>query len=131
MARKIIKAEGLPAVMGPYAQITEGVGSRLVFISGQVPEDEAGHLVGEGDVLAQARQVMANLRTAARAAGGGLEDICKLTIFLASPTREAYQAVADARREVFGEGFPASTLVEVKSLARPEWRLEVEAFAVM
>ncbi len=65
MARKIIKAEGLPAVMGPYAQITEGVGSRLVYISGQVPEDEAGHLVGEGDAWPRPAGE-ANLRTAAR-----------------------------------------------------------------
>ena len=98
MARKVIIPEHLPQTMGPYSHCVVGEGSKLVFISGQVPQDANGRLVGRGDIAAQARQVLANIRIAVEAAGGTVQDINKITIFLVELDPAAYAAVAQARR---------------------------------
>lgn len=131
MAREILNPPGLPRPMGPYAQVAVGTGRKMVFISGQVPQDAAGRTVGPRDLLAQTRQVLTHIRTAVEAAGGSLADIAKITVFLVAMDANAYDAVAEARREFFGETFPASTLVQVKALAAPDWLVEIEAYAVI
>jgi reactive intermediate/imine deaminase len=131
MARKIITPGILPQTMGPYSHCVVGEGSKLVFISGQVPQDANGQLVGRGDIAAQTRQVLANIRAAIEAAGGTVRDINKITIFMVELDAAAYAAVAQARREFFQGEYPASTLVQVKSLASPDWLIEIEAYAVI
>ncbi|MEW6263219.1 MAG: RidA family protein [Thermodesulfobacteriota bacterium] len=131
MAKWIIEPKGLPRTMGPYSQIVEGQGSRLVFISGQVPVDASGNLVGPGDLESQTRQVLKNLKTAVEAAGGRVGDICKITIFLVKYDEAAYRTVAQARKEFFEGEYPASTLVQVVRLASPDWLIEIEAYAVI
>jgi reactive intermediate/imine deaminase len=131
MAKKIIETPGLPATMGPYSQVVEGVGQRLVFISGQVPQDPEGNLVGPGDFAAQVRQVFANIQTALKAAGGQLSDIAKLGILVTKLDPEVYQALGEVRRELFGDAFPGSTLMQVAGLASPDWLVEIEAYAVI
>jgi enamine deaminase RidA (YjgF/YER057c/UK114 family) len=131
MAREVFNPQGLPPPMGPYAHGAVGRGARMVFISGQVPQDAGGRLVGRNDILAQTRQVLANIRTAVEAAGGTVADICKITVFLVELDEKVYGAVARARREFFGEVFPASTLVQVKALASADWLVEIEAYAVI
>ncbi len=132
MARKIIPCPGLPATMGPYSQVVEGMGERLIFISGQVPEDRNGNLVGAGDIEAQVRQVFSNLEVALKNAGGGLQDIAKLGILVRDLNPGVYAALAKVRKELFKEGeYPASTLMQVSSLASPDWLVEIEAFAVL
>jgi len=131
MARKIIVTGQLPQTMGPYSHCVVGEGSKLVFISGQVPQDADGQLVGRGDIAAQTRQVLANIRSAIEAAGGTIGDINKITIFMVELDAAAYGAVAQARREFFRGEYPASTLVQVKSLASPDWLIEIEAYAVI
>jgi 2-iminobutanoate/2-iminopropanoate deaminase len=131
MARKIVTSEQLPKPMGPYSHCVIGEGSKLVFISGQVPQDANGNLIGRGDIAAQTRQVLANMRSAVEAAGGTVGDINKITIFMVELDAAAYEAVARARREFFQGEFPASTLVQVKSLASSDWLIEIEAYAVI
>lgn len=131
MPKKVMSPQGLPKTMGPYSQCTVGEGAKWVFIAGQVPQDAKGKLVGKGDIVAQTAQVLSNLRTAVEAAGGTVADICKITIFLTALDDEAYRSVAEARRKFFGGDYPASTLVEVKRLASPDWLIEIEAFAVI
>jgi 2-iminobutanoate/2-iminopropanoate deaminase len=131
MARKIVDPKRLPKPMGPYSHCVVAEGSRLVFISGQVPQDANGQLVGKGDIAAQTRQVLANIRAAVEAAGGTVRDINKITIFMVELDPAAYAAVAEARREFFQGEYPASTLVQVKALASPDWLIEIEAYAVI
>ena len=131
MAKKIIPAPELPATMGPYSQVVEGVGKRLVFIAGQVPEDKAGNLVGPGDFEAQVRQVFANLDIAVQSAGGKLSDLSKLTILVTRLDAGVYEALGRVRRELFAEAYPASTLMRVAELASPDWLVEIEAYAVI
>jgi len=131
MAKHIISVDGLPKTMGPYSQCVAGEGRRMVFISGQVPEDSQGNLVGAGDIGAQTRQVLANIKLAVEAAGGNISDICKITILIVVLDDTAYEAVAREREKFFGGNYPSSTLMEVSRLASPGWLIEIEAYAVI
>jgi 2-iminobutanoate/2-iminopropanoate deaminase len=106
----------------------DGAGS-IVFVSGQAPISADGQLVGEGDFEAQVRQVFSNLRTVVEQAGGGLEAVVKLTVFLTDMTR--LRDYTRIKGEFFTGGQPASTAVGVTALARPEMMVEVEALAVV
>ena len=120
-------AEGLPPVTG-YSHATAGRG-RFVVISGQLPLDESGDLVGPTDGLAQARQVFKNLATALAAAGAGPDDVVKLGIYVLDFSDLA--AIRQARDEfVGGARPPASTLVQVAGLVQLGARLEVDALAI-
>src|SRR5207302_842699 len=112
-----------------YSHVASGSG-RLVYVAGQVALDEQGKLVGPGDVEAQAQQVFTNLGHALRAAGATFEDVVKLNYYLTDVSNlVAVRTVRD--RHVDTENPPASTLVEVKGLFRPEFLIEVEAVAIV
>jgi enamine deaminase RidA (YjgF/YER057c/UK114 family) len=114
---------------GPgYTHVVTGTG-QLVAVSGQVALDGNGQIIGLGDPSAQARQVFGNLRLCLAAAGLSFDEVIKLTYYL---TDMAYlPAVRVVRDEFIGNAHPpASTAVQVVALARPEFLLEVEAFAM-
>ena len=102
----------------------------LLFISGQVarPFEGGKTLVGK-DEYAQAKQIFARIRKICEAAGGSMADVVKVTIFLVDITKNT--EVWKARREFFTGDFPASTLVEVRSLAGKETLVEIEAVAYL
>lgn len=114
---------------GPgYSHVVTGTG-QLVAVSGQVATREDGQLVGPGDPSAQARQVFENLRRCLAAAGLSLGEVIKLTYYLTDMAHLA--AVRTVRDEFINTARPpASTAVQVVALARPEFLLEVEAFAL-
>jgi enamine deaminase RidA (YjgF/YER057c/UK114 family) len=102
----------------------------MVMVSGQVPLDSDGRLVGAGDTLAQARQVFQNIGAALLAAGALFADVVKLTVFLTDIADLA--AFREARDEVFDASAPpASSLVQVVALVNPEFRIEIEAVAAL
>lgn len=129
MEKITLQADSVAKPMGPYSQGIKTHGGTLLFISGQVPENAQGDLVGAGDFRAQAVQVMENLKAMVEAGGGTLGDIVKLTIFLTDIRN--YKVVSEVRAQYFEGVYPASTLVEVNRLVRPEWMLEIEAIAVV
>jgi enamine deaminase RidA (YjgF/YER057c/UK114 family) len=103
---------------------------RMVFVRGQVGQDlDTATNVGIGDPSAQAEQAMANINQLLEEAGGRLEHICKVTIYLTDPRfREAvYRTVGRWLKGVY----PVSTGVVVAGLARPEWLVEVDAIAMI
>ena len=113
----------------PISHYTDAVrAGDLLFVSGCVPVDGEGRLVS-GDVVAQARQVFANVEAVLAAAGASFADVVKVTVFLTDVDDRA--AVNTVRKEVFGATRPASTLVEVSRLAIPGARIEVEAVALI
>lgn len=130
MPRQTLNPVGLAQPLGPYSQLAMGSGVKVICISGQVPENENGNLVGSGDFKAQLRQVLFNLQTAVESAGAALADILKITVFVTVLDQDAYEALANLRSEFFGPQPPASTLLQVKQLARPDWMVEIEALAV-
>jgi enamine deaminase RidA (YjgF/YER057c/UK114 family) len=103
---------------------------RFVAVSGQLPLDENGKLVGESDPAAQARQVFENLRRCLAAAGATFEDVVKLTCFVTDTAH--LPAVRAARAaHIPDDRLPASSAVQVAALVRPEFLMEIEAFAVV
>jgi reactive intermediate/imine deaminase len=111
--------------MSHYTDAVEAGG--LLFVSGCIPVDEDGELVGGADVTAQARQVFANVGRVLEAAGAGFDDVVKVTVYLTDINDRPL--INPVRQEVFGPARPASTLVEVAGLAVPGARLEVDAVA--
>jgi len=122
------RPEGSPPAAG-YSHAVAATG-RLVIVSGQVPLDADGQLVGRGDPEAQVRQVFANVTTALAAAGAGWADVVRLGYFL---TDLADLAIVRSVRDehIAVESPPASTLVQVSGLVNPEFRVEIEALAVV
>ena len=100
----------------------------LLFVSGCVPVDEGGDLVGADDVEAQARQVFVNIGRVLGAAGAAFKDVVKVTVYLLDVDDRA--RINPVRQEVFGDARPASTLVEVSRLAVPGALLEIDAVAL-
>jgi reactive intermediate/imine deaminase len=112
-----------------YSHVVSVPVEELVFVSGQVPLDGDGELVGAGDVGAQTRQVFRNLATALEAAGVGFRNVVKLTYFLRDVSGLAI--VRSVRDEFLdADRLPASTLVEVSSLFRDDVLIEIDAVAV-
>ena len=99
-----------------------------VFIAGQVAMDKNGQIGGEGDIEAQTRQALANLEAAVKAAGGKKEDILSITTYILD--RDDLPGLRKAR-EGFFDNPPASTLLVISGLARPEFLIEIEARAVI
>ncbi|MFE7901382.1 RidA family protein [Streptomyces sp. NPDC057424] len=117
------------AAAAQYSHAVIGTG-RFVAISGQLALDERRRLVGEGDPATQARQVFENLRRCLAAAGATFDDVVKLTYFVTDMAH--MPAIRAARAEhIPDDRLPAASAVQVAALVRPEFLLEVEAFAVV
>jgi 2-iminobutanoate/2-iminopropanoate deaminase len=126
--REEIQAAGQAEPISHYTDAVRAEGP-LLFVSGVVPVDRAGRLVGGDDVVAQARQVFSNLGAVLAAGGATFADVVKVTVFLTDVDDRARINVV--RQEAFGEARPASTLVEIAALAIPGARIEVDAVAVV
>ncbi len=123
-----IDVAGQAAPISHYAHAVRAEGP-LLFVSGVVPVDGEGRLVGGDDVVEQTRAVFANLRQVLAAAGATLADIVKVTVFLTDIADRP--RINPVRQEAFGAARPASTLVEVSQLAVPGAKVEIEAVAVL
>jgi 2-iminobutanoate/2-iminopropanoate deaminase len=120
----------VPGLAEPISHYTDAVrAGELLFVSGVVPVDGEGRLVGGDDIVAQARQVLANLGAVLAAAEATFADVVKVTVYLTDIADRA--RINPVRQEVFGEARPASTLVEVSALAVPGAKLEIEAVALI
>ena len=97
----------------------------LLFISGQVAQDNDGNTVGVGDCEAQTRHIMSRIQTIAAAAGASIADAVKITTFITDISD--YPAFSRVRSETFPNNPPASSTVVVAGLVRPEFLVEVEA----
>ena len=91
--------------------------------------DAEGNVVGEGDITAQTEAVLEHVKTVVEEAGGGMEDIVKLTVFITD--MRLYDEIHEVRRRYFEEPFPASSMVEVSALIDPRLLIEIEAIAVV
>jgi reactive intermediate/imine deaminase len=119
-----------PAAGGYSHAVRVHVGeATLLFVSGQLPLDASGVLVGEGDMAAQARQVFENLRTILEANGATFADVVKMGTSVTDLGDLA--AIREIRREYLGSDPPASTLVQVRALVLPDAMIEVDVEAVV
>jgi enamine deaminase RidA (YjgF/YER057c/UK114 family) len=119
-----------PAGYSHVARVNRGA---IVYLSGQVPSDASGKLIGEGDFEAQVEQIFHNLKVAVEAAGGTMADIVKLNYYLVAAVDQAIvpklRPIRD--RYINVENPPASTFVVVSRLMRPGWLIEIEAIAAL
>ena len=131
MVRREIRSPSLPAPMrgGAFSSGVEAPSGRTVYVSGQVSMDAEGNVVGEGDIKAQTEAVLEHVKTVVEEAGGGMEDIVKLTVFITD--MGLYDEIHEVRRRYFEEPFPASSMVEVSALIDPRLLIEIEAVAVV
>lgn len=126
MPRTPIATDRAPAAIGPYSQATRSGG--MVFLSGQIPLDPAtGELVG-GDISAQTRRVFDNLRAVCEAAGGSLDDIVRVGIYVMD--LGDFAAVNAVMAEYFNAPYPARSTIQVSGLPRGA-RVEVDAILAL
>jgi reactive intermediate/imine deaminase len=125
-----ITTDKLAVPNGHFSQATtiEARG-KLVFISGMTARTRDGTVAGIGDVEAQTRQVCENLKAAAEAAGGSLDDIVRVDVYVRN--MEHFPIIHKVRREYFNEPVPASTMVEVSKMVSADYLVEISAIAVL
>jgi enamine deaminase RidA (YjgF/YER057c/UK114 family) len=128
LPRNVNPEELAPAKGFSHATVAGG----LVWLGGQIGSDSTGKVLEPGDIVAQFKRAAGNVSIALRAAGSAPKDTVKLTYFVTD--LKAYKAnlraIGSAYREVFGHHYPATTLVEVRSLFDPDALIEIEAVAV-
>jgi len=124
MSKQAIHSDNAPAAIGTYSQAIRA--GNFVFLSGQIPLDPATMEFVEGDFEARARQVFENLRAVAQAAGGSLDEVVKLTIFLTDLGN--FATVNAVMADYFEQPYPARAAVGVASLPRGA---DVEADAIL
>ncbi len=126
MAHQIILTDQAPAPIGPYSQAVQA--GNTVYVSGQIPLDASGALVGADDVAAQTHQVLENLRAVLAAAGLTLADVVKCSIFVRD--LENFGAINQVYGTYFpGDAAPARETVEVSRLPR-DVQVEISCVAV-
>jgi len=127
-SRSEIDVPGQAAPISHYAHAVRAEGP-LLFVSGVVPVDAKGRLLGGDDVVEQARAVFRNLDAVLAAAGATFADVVKVTVFLTDV--DDRPLINPVRQDAFGAARPASTLVEVSRLAVEGAKIEVEAIAIV
>ena len=121
MARQIISTPNAPAAIGPYSQAVKA--GNQVYLSGQIGLDPATMQMVDG-VEAQARQVFANLKAVCEAAGGTMDDIVRVGLYLTDLSQ--FGEVNAVMAEYFSQPYPARSTIEVSALPRGA-RFEVDA----
>ncbi len=130
MAKQQVTTAKVREPMGHFSQaIAIAAKGKLVFISGMTARRPDGSIAGIGDVEAQTRQVCENLKSAVEAAGGTMEDICRVDVYVRNI--EHFDKIHKVRREYFKAPAPASTMVEVTKMVSPEYLIEINAIAVV
>ena len=126
MPRTAIHSDRVPAAIGPYSQATRA--GNLVFFSGQIPLDPAtGELVA-GDITAHARRAFDNLKAVCDAAGGTMDDIARVGLYLTDLSQ--FAAVNAVMGEYFTQPYPARSTIEVPALPKGA-AFEVDAVMVL
>ena len=119
-----INATSAPAAIGPYCHAVRS--GSLVFTSGQIPVDPATGMLVEDDIISQTRQVFTNLKMVLEAAGLGLKDVVKTTVYLKDMAE--FPQLNEIYAEHFGEHTPARSTIQVAALPL-DCRVEIEAVA--
>ena len=131
MSRRVLTSPKLPAPMrgGAFSAGVEAPEGRTVYVSGQVSMDAEGNVVGEGDVKRQTETVLEHVKTVVEEAGGGMNDIVKVMVFITD--MGLYDEIHEVRRRYFEEPYPASSMFEVSALIDSRLLIEIEAVAVV
>src|SRR5229473_4076760 len=125
-----------PPILARPRGFSHGVlisGGQLLFLAGQTGSNAEGNIMAPGDLVAQYEQVLRNLKAVVEAAGGKMQDIAKINIFVRD--RDDYLAhlkqLGQVHRSFFGNYFPATALFEISRLFQDEAVIEIEGMAVL
>ena len=129
MAVNLVRSARLYAG-APYAYAAKVSAADLIFTAGACPIDEQGVVTAKGDVAAQMRQALANLRIALEDSGATAADVVKTTVYVASSDRTELDAAWDEVAAFFGDHDVPSTLLGVAVLGYPDQLVEIEAIAI-
>ena len=125
MSRQIINTEKAPAAIGPYSQAVRA--GNTVYFSGQIPLDPATGELVSADIATEARRVFDNLRAVSEAAGGSLDHVVRIGIYLTDLSD--FAAVNAVMADYFKAPYPARSTIQVSALPRGA-RVEVDAVLV-
>ena len=130
MPKTEVRSDRLAEPNGHFAQATivEAKG-RLLFVSGMTARNAEGGITGIGDVSAQTHQVCQNVQAAVEAAGGTLDDVVRVDVYVKDMAD--FEAIHAVRRQYFTGTAPASTMVEISAFSRPGYLVEMNAIAVI
>ena len=130
MSKRQIVSEDLSPPSGHFSHATTiAARGTMVFVSGLTARRPDGTVAGIGDITEQTKQVCENLRAAMIAAGGTLDDICRVDVYVRN--MEHFSLIHDVRRQYFTPPLPASTMVEVTKMTSPDYLIEISAIAVL
>jgi 2-iminobutanoate/2-iminopropanoate deaminase len=125
-----IRTDKVRAPSGHFSQaIAVEAKGKLVFISGMTARRPDGTIAGVGDIEAQTRQVCENIKAAVESAGGSVDNVCRVDVYVRNI--EHFERIHKVRREYFGAPAPASTMVEVTKMVHPDYLIEINAIAVI
>jgi enamine deaminase RidA (YjgF/YER057c/UK114 family) len=128
---QFLNPDGLSKPKG-FTQVVVAQPGKVVYVSGQVPMNAKGEVVGKGDFRAQVTQVMENMKTALTAAGASMNDVIKANYYVVNLKPEQVAVIREVRGKYFSaEHPPAGTLVGVTSLVQEGYMLEIEAEAAV
>ena len=126
MSNQVISTAKAPAALGPYSQAIKA--GNTVYCSGQIPINPATGTIDAVTVEDQTRQAITNLKNVLEAAGGGLSNVVKTTVFISD--MNDFAAINGVYAELFGETKPARSCVEVSRLPK-DVKIEIEAIAAL
>lgn len=129
MPKEPLVAPGLAPPNGHFSQATVAGPGRFVFISGMTARRADGTIAGVGDITEQTHQVCRNLAAAVEAAGGTLDDIARVDVYVRNVGD--FAAIHEVRRQYFTGDPPASTMVEVSRFVHDDYLIEINAIAVL
>jgi 2-iminobutanoate/2-iminopropanoate deaminase len=130
MTKRQIRTDNVREPAGHFSQAIEiDAKGKLVFISGMTARRADGSIAAVGDIEGQTRQVCENIKAAVEAAGGTMDDICRVDVYVRNI--EHFDRIHKVRREYFKSPAPASTMVEVSKMVSPDYLIEISAIAVV
>ena len=132
MSKTVINPDSLVKPSG-YSHAIKAEGKNIVYLSGQIAFDKDGKVVGEGDMAKQFEQAISNLKITIEEAGGKLQDITKLNIYITNKQayKENLRLIGKIYQSYFGKYYPAMTLAVVKDLFDDGAMIEIEGIAVL
>ncbi len=130
MSKEIIFTKNAPEPIGPYSQaIKVAVWNKfLIYTSGQIPIDSSTGNIVDGDIKAQTRRVMENIKALLNEAGTDLSNVIKTTVFMKN--MDEFTAMNEVYAEYFGDSKPARSTVEVSRLPK-DVKVEIEVIAYL
>jgi enamine deaminase RidA (YjgF/YER057c/UK114 family) len=130
MPKREVTSDAIRKPSGHFSQATvvEAKG-RIVFVSGMTARRPDGTIAGIGDITAQTRQVCENIKSAMESAGGTLDHVCRVDVYVRN--MEHFDKIHAVRREYFKPPLPASTMVEITKMTSPDYLIEINAIAVI